>query len=641
MPNRIHWPETLLPALTLTLGMQMLRTIGPYLRDLLSDRLQWPTKLIALALLLVFASAFLTGWLNNRLGIRRLLLLAVSGVGLTRLTMQFWSGDPVGDMFLAALGVVCFSYFLPTYLAVIRSRHPDNATALSHFALGLLVGLTLDTALHGAFLTYDLIWQSGLIPLGLTIVLVTMQGEALNATLHAFLAVTQETDFKESLPWLAVGPFLALQALIFQNPARLAVVTEWLLPYSFGWILFSQVLAIWLVTYWPQPSRRSIGLLGGVLVICLLPMGSLPPWAEALALLGSQITAAFLLTAIITALNGPGNRPGLTQTGLVHSLGMLLMVAVMAFFYSLYLNLPLPFERGWPLSLAGLMIAGCAILTRPQPNSSIDKPTSWLAAIISLPLLLLPVFVWLTWQIPVAISPQANAAIRVMTYNVHNGFNTQGHMDLITQSQVIAAQQPDIVALQEVSRGSLVNGTADMLSWFSQQLGLPYVFTPAGDGLWGQAILSRYPIQLAQTQRLSPPEVRRTFGYFKIDAGWSQPLSLINTHYQPRFGTHEIQKIHTEHLLNFLAQQASEQTIILGDLNAEPDMPQMQPFFERGFIDVIDQAGLTPGNTASSVNPVSRIDYILISPDLQASQVVIPASTAADHLSVAATINQE
>jgi endonuclease/exonuclease/phosphatase family metal-dependent hydrolase len=67
----------------------------------------------------------------------------------------------------------------------------------------------------------------------------------------------------------------------------------------------------------------------------------------------------------------------------------------------------------------------------------------------------------------------------------------------------------------------------------------------------------------------------------------------------------------------------------------------MQPFFERGFIDVIEQAGLTPGNTASSVNPVSRIDYILISPDLQASQVVIPASTAADHLSVAATINQE
>ncbi len=635
-----HWAETLLPALSLTLGLQILRTIWPYLRNLLVDHLGWHPVLAALVPFLIFATAFLTGWLNRWLGLRRLLLLSTAGLGLARLAMQLWSGDPGVDMIPALLGAVCFSLFLPVYLATVRSQESNRSAALAGFAGAILLGLALDTALHGAFLTYDFIWQAGLTPVFLATALVAAQGIALGALLPIIPLTAHESPSRVTLPWLAFGPFLALQALIFQNPARLANLTGWSLPLAFGWVSISQGVSLWLATIWPWRRVESITLVGIVLVALLILTGSASPLIEALILLGGQVAAAVLFTTLVTALAGEASLEGLTRTGLVHGLGLMLMTAFIYLSYAAYLNLPLPFESGWPLSLAGLGVAIGAARAISLSTTSPPGARSWLAAKLALPLLFLPLLIFLTWRSPAPTATKPDS-VRAMTYNVHNGFNTRGHLDLVALSQVIEAQQPDLLALQEVSRGSVVNGAADMLSWFSQRLGLPYVFTPAGEGLWGQATLSRYPILLAENYRLPPQAVRRSFAYLQLDRGQPQPLNVINTHYQPRYGINEVQLVHTETIFQFLAQHPSGPFIIMGDFNAEPDMPQMQPFFKHGFIDVIAGAGITPGYTARSDNPTSRIDYILISPDLTVMDVVIPASTASDHLSVAATIHWE
>ena len=64
---------------------------------------------------------------------------------------------------------------------------------------------------------------------------------------------------------------------------------------------------------------------------------------------------------------------------------------------------------------------------------------------------------------------------------------------------MIEEQQPDIVALQEVTRGWVIYGSFDMLVWLSQRLDMPYVYGPAADSVWGNAILSRYPMSGALT----------------------------------------------------------------------------------------------------------------------------------------------
>jgi endonuclease/exonuclease/phosphatase family metal-dependent hydrolase len=64
----------------------------------------------------------------------------------------------------------------------------------------------------------------------------------------------------------------------------------------------------------------------------------------------------------------------------------------------------------------------------------------------------------------------------------------------------------------------------------------------------------------------------------------------------------------------------------------------MRILFDAGFVDSIEAAGIEPGHTAPAVRPVIRIDYILHSPDLEASDVTIRESLASDHLPVSATI---
>lgn len=637
MKKSLCWAEILLPALSLTFGLQITRTIWPYLRDLLDDRLGWDPVLAALVPFVVFAAAFLTGWLNRWLGLRRLLFVSAAGLGLARLAMQLWAGDPIGDMILALSGTACFSLFLPAYLAMVQSQ-PERMAAVTRFTSAILLGLALDVSLHGAFLTYDFIWQNGLASVLLAASLVAVQWVSLMALLPLTPAVSNKETLGLQPSWLAFGPFLALEVLVFQNPARLATLTGWSLPLAFAWVLTSHILALWLAPVWPWRKLTGVSILGAVLILLLLPTGQVPIWFEAIIILVGQIALAIRFNLLGLTLATEAGHTKVLNPALIHGLSWLMMVIFMFLSYILYLNLPLPFEHGLPLSITALVVFWGAIKAATAVPQSAEGPKSWLAAKLALPLLGFPLFVFFTWHTPAAHVSAAPDSIRVMTYNVHNGFNTQGHLDLVALSQVISAAQPDIVALQEVSQGSIVNGGVDMLSWFSQQLNLPYIFTPAGDGLWGQATLSRYPIKLAENYPLPPAATRRTFGYLQIDVGQAEPLQVINTHYQPRYGTNQLQLIHTETIINFLAQHPSERFVIMGDLNAEPDTPQMQPFFEHGFIDVIEHAGLVPGNTARSDNPVSRIDYILISSDLTAVDVTIPPSTASDHLSVVATL---
>jgi len=638
MRNTSRWPEIVLPALSLTFGLQILRTLWPYLRYLLYARLGLSPIQAGLVALVVFAIAFLTAWLHRWLGLRRLLLLSAGGLGLTRLAMQLWSGDPLADMVMAFLGTVCFFLFLPAYLAVAGGRQPDRVEALHRFAGGILLGLALDTALHGAFLTFDFIWQTGVLPWLLAVILVAAQGVALRTLLPGVSSTAGEGTFLTALPWLAMGPFLFLQALVFQNLGRLAALTNWSLPVAFGWVLISHIAGLWLRTAWHPRNPAGVTVVGAVLIVTLLPVGTVTPLTAALTLLGGQVAMAVLITTLLTASAGHVSQPGLRYTSLVYGAGMMLMGAFIFASYITYLNLSLPFQPDWLFSIAGLVIALSAV-GKTTFHDQVRRGNSWLAPRLALLLLFFPLFTLLTWRTPTPVAPVAGS-VRVMTYNVHNGFNTRGHLDIEALVQVIEAQRPDIVALQEVPRGRIINGSVDMLGWLSQRLGLPDAYTPTGDSLWGQAVLSRYPILLAETYALPPYDLplKRSFGYFQIDVGQAEPLNLINTHYDPRRRDGVIQPAHTEAILEFVANHEPGQFIITGDLNAEPDTPQIQSYFEHGFIDVIASAGITPGYTASSERPSVRIDYILISPDLTASNVVIPPSTASDHLSIAATI---
>jgi len=227
-----------------------------------------------------------------------------------------------------------------------------------------------------------------------------------------------------------------------------------------------------------------------------------------------------------------------------------------------------------------------------------------------------------------------------MSYNLHVGFNTEGDLSIEALAQVIEDSQADIVALQEVSRGWLVGGRLDMLTWLSQRLDMPYIFGPTVDPIWGNAILSRYPIVEYQHYQLPPRNLflLRGFTTAVIEIGDSDNLQVIATHFHHVEEDSDIRQLQSPVIIE--SWHGASTTIVLGDFNAEPNTPEIQMFKQAGLVDTLAGMEPPPIYTFNSVNPYQRIDYIWISPDLSVKDARVPSSQASDHLPVVAIIDR-
>ena len=76
----------------------------------------------------------------------------------------------------------------------------------------------------------------------------------------------------------------------------------------------------------------------------------------------------------------------------------------------------------------------------------------------------------------------------IMTYNLNHGFSEDGRLALESMARIVESATPDIVALQEVSRGWVATGGVDMVAWLEHRLGIPIIFAPTADPQWGIAI---------------------------------------------------------------------------------------------------------------------------------------------------------
>jgi endonuclease/exonuclease/phosphatase family metal-dependent hydrolase len=71
-------------------------------------------------------------------------------------------------------------------------------------------------------------------------------------------------------------------------------------------------------------------------------------------------------------------------------------------------------------------------------------------------------------------------------------------------------------------------------------------------------------------------------------------------------------------------------TLLLGDMNASPDAPELQPLFARMHDSWLPTTG--PGFTYPADTPTQRIDYVLVSPNGRVDTAFVPfVPAASDH----------
>jgi endonuclease/exonuclease/phosphatase family metal-dependent hydrolase len=196
------------------------------------------------------------------------------------------------------------------------------------------------------------------------------------------------------------------------------------------------------------------------------------------------------------------------------------------------------------------------------------------------------------------------------------------------------------VALQEVWRGWVVNGSIDMLAWLSQRLDMPYVYGATTGPLWGNALLSRCPILESGAQELSPQDllITRGFVWARLDVGDGQDLSVVNTHYHHPEEDNAIRGAQTKEVLASL--DGKDRAVFLGYLNTRLGEGPLEMLSQAGLSEAMELVGLKPGFTTPPANPQHRINYSWVSSDLRVLNVEIPRSLASDHLPVVATIAQ-
>ena len=90
---------------------------------------------------------------------------------------------------------------------------------------------------------------------------------------------------------------------------------------------------------------------------------------------------------------------------------------------------------------------------------------------------------------------------RILTYNVHRCLGVDNILDVDRIAAVIAAQAPDIVALQEVDVGRARTGGVDQAHQLAQRLGMAFHFNAAlriEQERYGDAILTALPERLVK-----------------------------------------------------------------------------------------------------------------------------------------------
>jgi len=226
---------------------------------------------------------------------------------------------------------------------------------------------------------------------------------------------------------------------------------------------------------------------------------------------------------------------------------------------------------------------------------------------------------------------------RVMTYNIHHGQGPDGQFDLERIAELIKLEKADIVALQEVDRGTLRTARRDLPAELARLTGMNFVFEKNIDyqgGEYGNAILTRFPILEVTNLHYSMTQAQEQRGLLQALLGVEgRKLLFMSTHLDYRSAAERLRNVAQ---IREVREAAPDRPVIVcGDFNDGPGS-QIHKRLSEFLTDVWNIAGNGNGFTFSSTRPLSRIDYIWISKGVVAVKAWIPQSKASDHLSIVA-----
>jgi endonuclease/exonuclease/phosphatase family metal-dependent hydrolase len=681
-------PLVALLAVVTVFAVEGLRTSGPPLDHVAGAG---GVPVAALVALLVYLIPVLVGPLVGWLGARRATSAAVLLLVVLRLLEQAVPTPGFGTALSTT--VVGLGALVLVSAQVVRIGRRG-------FALGIVLGGVLDVAVRSAFRSWDPVWRPGLLPWLYTVAACVALVVLLARTARAFAPATGGVrSFAVLGPYLALyvlvlgspafvasqgglgAPWATVLLLFGALLAIEAIGRDRRLPGRYLWIvglvLLGAVAAALYLHGVPAVIAVLVGQVAAALLLARLPAAYQPaaapvdddaadPGRSAERPAHAGPTGAAVVDPDSgrspggrrVGVPGGGLRPrprptpppaspvrgrtaafGVAAAGLGAGLGFVLVVLL----YQASYDLPLPFDNRF-LPLAGaVLVALPAVLghrsTVDTEPATPDRHGGLLAPLAGVPAILLIVPIVLLLTTPAPAHPSATArSVRLVTWNLHYGVNNDAAVDPATIAATLRSQHPDVIVLQEVNRGWPIGGGTDLAEWLSRTLGMPYVWSPAADGQFGNVIMSSLPMSQVRTGALpygQGPQ-RRSYAQATVQLPGGRGLTVCTAHLQNITEHHATRDAEIDTLLGHCAGHAP--VVIAGDFNAMPGWPEIAKFDRAGLVSAQDSTGHAGELTSPTDTPKYRPDWIFGSDDVSFNHFRIVHSTASDHFPLATTV---
>ena len=228
---------------------------------------------------------------------------------------------------------------------------------------------------------------------------------------------------------------------------------------------------------------------------------------------------------------------------------------------------------------------------------------------------------WLNAANPIAPTTSPDA-LKVMTYNIQQGYDSSGLKNYAGQLALIRQFNPDVLGLQESDTSRIANGNSDVVRYFADRLGLYSYYGPKTVlGTFGIALLSRYPIENPRTFYMYSMGEQTATIIAEITAN-GKPYQVMVTHLGNGGPLPQL-----EDVLSTLSTQ--QNIVLLGDFNFKPATDQYRQA-TAVLADAWVRAG-SPTPIGLEWNADQRIDHIFVSAGVEVVAARYVPAPLSDH----------
>ena len=234
--------------------------------------------------------------------------------------------------------------------------------------------------------------------------------------------------------------------------------------------------------------------------------------------------------------------------------------------------------------------------------------------------------------------------VKIGTYNIQHGkkysrFLETGEekIDLLGVADVIRDAGVTICGLNEVRNQETVPGLCNQVKVIAEALGYHYVFAKAIDlrngGVYGNALVSKYPILHWRTVPIAVPEAERVERKHKYE---NRVLLIAEIEVEGRmltvlichFGLNPDEIDEAVETIRRELSALETPIVLMGDFNLTPDTDSYTQLAS-----LLRDTAREPERplTFPSDKPDRKIDYVFVSKDVISSDVCVPAILQSDH----------